>query len=106
MNSSWDSVASERDTRDLYVYARSVLYLILCLYHTTISPPEGETRFVFTQTLSACASSLISACAMTEWKSIALVSKEINLELTLCSGQAFRWGRGEEGEWRGAIGEK
>ena len=71
-----------------------------------ISPPEGETRFVFTRILSACANYLTSACAMTEWKSIALVSKEINLELTLCSGQAFRWVRGEEGEWRGAIGEK
>jgi hypothetical protein len=47
-----------------------------------------------------------SASASEPWKSIALVSKEINLELTLCSGQAFRWVRVEGGKWSGAIGEK
>ena len=35
-----------------------------------------------------------------------MVSMEMNLDLTLSSGQAFRWVKGEDGEWSGAIGER
>ena len=44
-----------------------------------------------------------------KWNFIPLVSREMNLDLTLSSGQAFRWVRseGEEGEeWSGAIGDR
>ena len=41
-----------------------------------------------------------------EWRSIPLAPKELNLGLTLSSGQAFRWVKGEEGEWSGSIGER
>ena len=43
-----------------------------------------------------------------KWESIPLVSKEMNLGLTLSSGQAFRWLQvgTEEEEWCGAIGDR
>lgn len=41
-----------------------------------------------------------------QWESIPLVAKEINLHLTLSSGQAFRWVRLEEEVWAGTIGER
>ncbi|CAI8017242.1 N-glycosylase/DNA lyase [Geodia barretti] len=44
-----------------------------------------------------------------QWESIPVVSKEMNMELTLSSGQAFRWVQLEEEEekvWAGTVGEK
>lgn len=41
-----------------------------------------------------------------KWNHIPLVAMEMNLDLTLASGQAFRWVRGDGGEWSGAIGKR
>ena len=73
-----------------------------CISHDSISPLGKPIPAMFTGRLSACANNN----TMAEWNSITLVSKDLDLELTLCSGQAFRWVRVQEDEWSGAIGEK
>ena len=65
---------------------------------------QGKPKYV-----KECACVSMAEAKMTnqaQWESIPLVAKEINLQLTLSSGQAFRWVRLEEDVWAGTIGER
>ena len=60
--------------------------------------------------MEAVESLRITGFVKKQWESIPVGSQELNLHLTLSSGQAFRWVQVEEeegeGVWAGTIGEK
>ena len=67
------------------------------------TPAEGKPKYV-TLIPRACA---LVKMADEKWESIAVVAKEMNLDLTLSSGQAFRWvWLEQEGVWAGSIRDK